>query len=71
MNNILLLFTLFVIGILLVSGAFEGFDLRAYTRGRTYESGANMLRGDLPIYPTRQSWFNSRYGPSGLVRGFF
>ena len=48
----------------------ESFQLDHYLR-RNYESGANMLRGDLPIYPVRQSWFNTRYGPSSFVRGFF
>ena len=48
----------------------ESFQLDHYLR-RNYESGANMLRGDLPIYPVQQSWFNTRYGPSSLVSGFF
>lgn len=67
-----------VILLLSVVGAFvffclsrgENFQLDHYLR-RNYESGANMLRGDLPIYPVQQSWFNTRYGPSSLVPGFF
>jgi len=64
---------------LLMVGAFiyfcvvqgdEHFQLDHYLRPN-YESGVNMLRGDLPIYPTQQSWFNTRYGPSQLVSGFF
>lgn len=35
-----------------------------------YESGANMIRGDVPIIPTQQSWFNTRYGPNSFVYGF-
>ena len=63
--------------LLSVVGAFiffclnrESFQLDHYLR-RNYESGANMLRGDLPIYPVQQSWFNTRYGPSSLAPGFF
>lgn len=48
----------------------EGFQLDHYLL-RNYESGANMLRGDLPIVPNRQSWFNTSYGPSILTPGFF
>lgn len=49
----------------------ESFSISAATRGPNYETGANMLRGDLPIAPTPQSWFNSQYGPDDLVPGFF
>lgn len=48
----------------------EGFQLNHYLRPN-YESGANMLRGDLPINPVSHSWFNTRYGPSSLTPGFF
>ena len=48
----------------------EAFQLDHYIRPN-YESGANMLRGDLPINPVNQSWFNSRYGKSSLAPGFF
>lgn len=48
----------------------ENFQLDHYLRPN-YQSGANMLRGDLPILPTRQSWFNTRYGPASLAPGFF
>ena len=54
----------------LVNSSDEDFQLDHYLR-RNYESGANMLRGDLPIYPVRQSWFNTRYGPMSLTPGFF
>ena len=48
----------------------ECFDLDAYLRPN-YQSGAGMLRGDLPIQKTQQSWFNTRYGASSLTPGFF
>ncbi len=48
----------------------ESFQLDHFLR-RNYESGANMLRGDLPLYPMQQSWFNTRYGPSSIAPGFF
>lgn len=48
----------------------ETFQLDHYLR-RNYESGSNMLRGDLSIAPVQQSWFNTRYGPSSFVRGWF
>ena len=39
---------------------------------RNYESGANMLRGDLPIDPVNQSWFNSSISPeTSYVQGYF
>ena len=53
-----------------VYNSSEPFQMDHYLRPN-YESGANMLRGDLPIYPTQQSWFNTRYGPSSLAPGFF
>lgn len=38
---------------------------------RNYESGANMIRGDLPIDPVQNSWFNSSIGPdTSYVGGF-
>lgn len=42
-----------------------------YILGPNYESGANMLRGDLPIQPQKLGWFDSEYGPSSLAPGFF
>lgn len=48
----------------------EQFQLDHYLRPN-YQSGANMLRGDLPINPIEQSWFNSRYGKTSLAPGFF
>ena len=47
----------------------ENFQLDHYLLPN-YESGSNMIRGDLPIIPTQQSWFNTRYGPNTLVYGF-
>jgi len=48
----------------------EGFNMDHYLRPN-YQSGANMLRGDLNIAKTRQSWFNTKYGPASLAPGFF
>jgi len=45
------------------------FDIARYLRPN-YQSGANMLRGDLPVDKTRQSWFNTKYGPTSLAPGF-
>ena len=53
------------------SDAAEKFQLDHYLRPN-YESGANMLRGDLPIVPTQQSWFNTPLAtPQNFVTGFF
>lgn len=69
--------TIFALLLLLIIGATiytlltrEGFQMDHYLL-RNYESGSNMLRGDLPIVPVQQSWFNTRYGPSTFVRGWF
>ncbi len=72
MNCLAVLFVLLVIVgfIYFCLSRGEFFQLDHYLR-RNYESGANMLRGDLPLYPTRQSWFNTRYGPSSIAPGFF
>ena len=48
----------------------ESFQLDHYLRPN-YQSGIGMLRGDLQIAPVKQSWFNTRYGPSSLTPGFF
>ena len=47
----------------------EQFNLDHYLYPN-YESGVNTIRGDLPIYPIKKSWFNTRYGPSSLAPGF-
>jgi hypothetical protein len=68
---IAVLLALIIIGVAVcLCMTHEKFQLDHYLR-RNYESGANMLRGDLPIYPQQQSWFNTRYGPSVLVPGYF
>ena len=59
-----------LLAIIYLLSVTEGFNLNHYLR-RNYESGANMLRGDLPIVPVQQSWFNTSYGPSILTPGFF
>jgi hypothetical protein len=64
------LFIVLTILIIITLNSTENFDLDSYLRSN-YESGANMLRGDLPIEPVQQSWFNTRYGPSNLVKGYF
>jgi hypothetical protein len=71
MNSLLLLFifvVLILITILFLSR--EKFGMDHYLRPN-YETGANMLRGDLPVLPVQQSWFNTKYGWSQLTPGFF
>lgn len=70
MNYILLLFVIVVVILGVQYFTSERFQLDHYLRPN-YESGANMLRGDLPIMPVQQSWFNTKYGPSTLVPGYF
>jgi hypothetical protein len=71
MNCLLLLFIFIVL--IVVTTLFlsrENFGMDHYLRPN-YETGANMLRGDLPIQPVKQSWFNTKYGWSSLTPGFF
>jgi len=72
MNTNLLLLLIGIVAVLFVCWAWtkEGFDMAHYLRPN-YQSGANMLRGDLPVAKTRQSWFNTKYGPASLAPGFF
>jgi len=68
----LLLLILIIIGIVIwnISTINEPFDLSHFFR-RNWESGAAMLRGDLPITPVRQSWFNTRFSYPDLTPGYF
>lgn len=65
--NVIFIVLLILIIVLL---RYETFQLNHYIRPN-FESGANMLRGDLPIKPIHHHWFNTRYGPTSLVPGFF
>lgn len=56
--------------VLVASARSESFNVDSYIRPN-YESGANMLRGDLAIMPVNHGWFNTRYGPTSLAPGFF
>ena len=68
MYLILLLFVVIVILILLLNS--ETFVVGSNYTNRNYEGGANLIRGDLPIEPIQQSWFNTPYGPSNLAPSF-
>lgn len=71
MNTCLILVLLIVVSLLLwlIYNNDESFDMDHYLRPN-YETGAAMIRGDLPIQPVQQSWFNTRYGPNSLVPSF-
>ena len=74
MSNTIFIFILAIIilGIFIYffCNSSENFQLDQYLRPN-YQSGVNMLRGDLDLAKTRQSWFNTKYGPSSLTPGFF
>ena len=72
MNLLAVLFAAIALAVVYMSfcGNDENFQLDHYLRPN-YQSGVGMLRGDLPIQPVQQSWFNTRYGPSSLAPGFF
>jgi hypothetical protein len=72
MKNLIIFYVILIVILLfyVLLNRPENFDLDSYLR-HNYESGANMLRGDLDIIPTQQSWFNTKYGPSNLVQGYF
>lgn len=64
------IFLILAVGVYILLAPRESFYLDSYLRPN-YESGANMLRGDLPIVPVHQSWFNTDLGPQDLVPGYF
>lgn len=68
-------FTLIVILIIVFLSLFlvfsrEKFVIDSSYLNPNYEGGANLIRGDLPIEPVQQSWFNTPYGPDSLAPSF-
>lgn len=70
MNSTLVIILIVVLLALLFVLPREQFVVDSSYLNPNYEGGANLIRGDLPIQPVRQTWFNTPYGPSSLAPSF-